>query len=258
MILPGLVSITFRKLPPERVCRLAADNGLAGIEWGGDVHVPAGDTGAAARVAGLTRDHGLAVAAYGSYYRLGVSDPAEGDAAVKTAASLGAPVIRVWCGNVGSADADEATRRRVVEDARRVSGLAADAGLTVACEWHGKTLTDRTESAVGLLREVDHPAFKTYWQPHQRIVTDDALADLDAALPWVVGLHVFQWHAETVERQALTAGGSCWPRYLKKARSAGGKADPMYALLEFVRDDDPANLPADAATLRRWLGEANA
>jgi hypothetical protein len=27
----------------------------------------------------------------------------------------------------------------------------------------------------------------------------------------------------------------------------------LYALLEFVRDNDPANLAADAAELNRWL-----
>jgi len=29
----------------------------------------------------------------------------------------------------------------------------------------------------------------------------------------------------------------------------------LYALLEFVRDDAPAQLAADAATLRRWLAD---
>ncbi|MEL7086971.1 MAG: hypothetical protein AAGL98_00775 [Planctomycetota bacterium] len=67
MILPGLVSVTFRKLTPTQICELAADAGLQGIEWGGDVHVPAGDVGAAKAVAALTRARGLAVAAYGSY-----------------------------------------------------------------------------------------------------------------------------------------------------------------------------------------------
>lgn len=254
MILPGLVSITFRKLTPAQICRLAADAGLVGIEWGGDVHIPAGDLDAAKRVASLTQEHGLTAAAYGSYYQLGVSEPAEGAAVVQTAAALGAPTIRVWCGNVGSAEADDAVRQRVVDDARRLGDLAADAGLAIACEWHGNTLTDTTASALALLKAVDHPAFKTYWQPHQKIAADDALVDLDAALPWLVGLHVFQWHAETVERQALAEGESCWPRYIEKARTrpADAGAEPMYALLEFVRGDDPANLAGDAATLRRW------
>ena len=259
MILPGLVSITFRRLSPEQVCRLAADNGLRGIEWGGDIHVPVGDLDAARRVAALTREHGLSVAAYGSYYRLGVGEPAETEAVIRTAEALGAPIIRVWCGDVGSAEADVALRQCVEADARRMSDVAAASGMTIACEWHGGTLTDTTDSATALLRAVDHPAFKAYWQPHQKIATEAALADLEAALPWVVGLHVFQWHVETVERLALSEGGSCWPQYLQKVGQEAAESGPetMYALLEFVADNEPDNLPADAATLRRWLDQVN-
>ena len=42
---------------------------------------------------------------------------------------------------------------------------------------------------------------------------------------------------------------------------AGARADPSLvagpraALLEFVADDDPERLAADAATLRRWLDD---
>ena len=39
----GLLSVTFRHLPFERIIELAAEAGLDGIEWGGDVHVPPGD-----------------------------------------------------------------------------------------------------------------------------------------------------------------------------------------------------------------------
>ncbi|NDC87712.1 MAG: sugar phosphate isomerase/epimerase, partial [Bacteroidetes bacterium] len=36
----ALLSITFRSLQAERIIALAAQAGLDGIEWGGDVHVP--------------------------------------------------------------------------------------------------------------------------------------------------------------------------------------------------------------------------
>lgn len=259
MIRPGLVSITFRQLSAPDVCRLAADHQLEGIEWGGDVHVPVGDLDTATEVAKLTRDHGLAVAAYGSYHRLDESGADDWQKTVDTAQALGAPIIRVWCGKVGSAEADDATRQRVVEAAQHAAEVAAAAGLTIACEWHGNTLTDTAASAQTLFDAVDHPAFQTYWQPHQRMEFADCLADMETALPRLVGLHVFQWDLETVERQPLTRGQGLWPTYLRQAKTcptlaAGGT---MYAMLEFVRDDDPANLPADAKELRRWLGEIN-
>jgi len=259
MIRPGLVSITFRQLAAEEVCRLAQDNQLECIEWGGDVHVPVGELDTAARVADLTREHGLRVAAYGSYHRLGVNGADDWEKTVATAEALGAPIIRVWCGNVGSAEADDATRRGVIDAARHAAEIAAAAGITIACEWHGKTLTDTAASAQALFDAVDHPAFQTYWQPHPRMGFADCLDDMETALPRLVGLHVFQWDLETVERQPLTRGQGLWPTYLRQATTcprltADGE---VFAMLEFVRDDDPANLPADAKELRRWLGEIN-
>lgn len=260
MIRPGLVSITFRQLTAKELCRAAAEAGLEGIEWGGDVHVPVGQLDTAAQVAGLTRDHGLAVAAYGSYHRLGVSDSEDWGQTVETAEALGAGIIRVWCGNVGSAEADDAARQRVIDAAQRAAEVAAAAGISIACEWHGNTLTDTAASAQSLFDAVDHPAFRTYWQPHKRMAKDACLVDMDAALPRLVGLHAFQWHVETVERQALAKGDAIWPAYLRKAltcsRLTGG--GEIFALLEFVRDNDPAHLAADAQTLRRWLEAVNA
>lgn len=260
MIRPGLVSITFRSLSAQEVCRVAADAGLEGIEWGGDVHVPVGQLDTAAHVAELTRGHGLSVAAYGSYHRLGVSEPEDWQKTVDTAVELGAPIIRVWCGNVGSAEVDESTRQKVAEAGRQAAELAAQAGITIACEWHGNTLTDTAASSQALFEAVDHPSFQTYWQPHQRMSFADCLEDMETALPRLVGLHVFQWHRETVERQALAEGQGLWPTYLRQAKAcprltSGGE---MFALLEFVRGDDPAQLGADAQALRQWVNEVNA
>ena len=39
----GLLSVTFRSLPYQRIIELAVKAGLDGIEWGGDEHVPPGN-----------------------------------------------------------------------------------------------------------------------------------------------------------------------------------------------------------------------
>ena len=54
-ILPGLVSITFRALAPREIVDLAARARLAGIEWGGDIHVPHGDLQRAGEAGRMTR-----------------------------------------------------------------------------------------------------------------------------------------------------------------------------------------------------------
>ena len=51
MLTPGLVSVSFRPLAGEEIIRLAKETGLAAVEWGGDVHVPAGDTARAKELA---------------------------------------------------------------------------------------------------------------------------------------------------------------------------------------------------------------
>ena len=71
MIVPGLTSITFRSLNAEQIIELVSQAGLRAIEWGGDLHVPHGDTVVAARVRRQTEEAGLEMPSYGTYYRVG-------------------------------------------------------------------------------------------------------------------------------------------------------------------------------------------
>lgn len=250
----GLVSVTLRRLSPADVVVLAGRAELTAIEWGGDVHVPHGDLHRAREVRAMTTDAGLEVAAYGSYCRLAESDaggPAF-DAVVETAAALGAPLIRVWAGRRGSADADSAYRGRVVADSHRFADIAETAGIAIAYEFHPGTLTDTSASARRLLTEVDHPNVGTLWQPPPGEGADACVAGLTEIRPWLCNLHVFHWWPEASDRRPLAEGADRWRRYL---RIAAGDPPRRYALLEFVRDDDPAALFEDAASLRTWLGE---
>lgn len=248
----GLVSITFRKLSAEQIVDLCRRAELIGIEWGGDVHVPPGDLPTAERVAALTRDAGRSVAAYGSYFRLGVQSVDEFGPVLDSASALGAPIIRVWAGKMGSASTDEPSWKRAIEEGRTIAQRAADRGIRIAAEWHGHTLTDTAAAARRLFDGIDHPHFGAYWQPHQRMGFDDCLADMDAALPRLLGVHVFHWDVQTVEKRPLAEGQQVWPAYLRKLAGA----NPGYALLEFVRNDDPEQLLDDARTLNGWLASA--
>jgi len=252
MITPALLSVTFRKLPAEDVVRLAVENGLRAIEWGGDIHAPPRDLAAVARVRDLTRAAGLAVCAYGSYYRIGVRDPAAPTFAEVLAAAqvLGAPLIRVWVSNQGSANITAAEFADLVAEARDLADQAAAVGITIATEWHGGTLTDRCDVTLAFLRAVDRPNVRTVWQPHQGQSDAAAAADLAEALPWVVHLHVFSWWPMN-ERHPLAYREAAWRTWLAIAARAGR---PLAAGLEFVVNDDPAVLPTDAALLRAMIG----
>jgi sugar phosphate isomerase/epimerase len=252
MIHSGLVSVTFRRLDAREIIRLAAAAGLAAIEWGGDIHVPHGDLEQARHVRRMTVDAGLVVASYGSYYRVGVAEPCPFETVLDTALALGAPNVRVWAGQKGSAEATAADRAAVVHDARHIAALAQKAGVSISFELHGQTLTDTTASARRLLETIAHDNVHTYWQPPQRSQADDNVASIEALAPWLSNVHVFHWIwlGADIERRTLNAGAAAWRRYLRTILDIPGD---RYALLEFVRDDEPANLVQDAATLNAWL-----
>ena len=252
MIKTGLVSVTFRKLAPGAIIDLVRQADLAAIEWGGDIHVPHGNLQQADTVGRMTRDAGLAIAAYGSYYRVGVSEQ-EGldfDLVLETARALGAPLIRVWAGNRPSAKADADYRRSINGEARRLAQKAAAAGLVLACEYHGGTLTDTRESAVQLFADIQHPAMRAYWQAPVGASVEAGLESLCALLPWLANAHVYHWDAAGKTRLPLSEGAETWRRYLALIRSAGRD---HYALLEFVRDDSPNAFLEDARCLKSWL-----
>lgn len=254
MIRTGLLSITFRKLSAQEIVALAAQAGIHAIEWGGDIHVPHGNAGIAAEVGAMTREAGLETASYGSYYYAGEPNedrPFEG--IVETAVALGAPTIRVWAGRRGSAAADDAYRASVVADSHRIADLAAAAGLTVDYEYHANTLTDTLDSALALLKEVGRPNVRTNWQPPLPLSFEQRVEDLKAVAPYLANVHVFHWAG--TERLPLSEGENDWIAYLEIVRATGRT---HYAMLEFVKNDDPQQFLHDAATLIRLAGASGA
>ncbi len=251
MIKSGLVSITFRKLTPEEIIDLVAQAGLDGIEWGGDIHVPHGETKRATEVRRMTLDAGLTVAAYGSYYKVGhEEDSVPFEAVVASAVELGAPTIRVWAGAKGSADADDRYRSLVVQDSQRIADLAGKAGITVSYEFHPNTLTDTNESALNLLDEVANDNIRTYWQPQSKWEVEHCLEGLQAVAPWLTNVHAYYWDKTTGEHLTLAEGQDVWKRYLPVVAALEGE---HYVMLEFVKDESPEVFLADAATLKSWL-----
>jgi len=249
LLTSGLVSITFRKLVPEEIVSLMEQAGLRSIEWGGDVHCPHGDTGTAKRVGQLTRDAGLEVAAYGSYYRAGAAGGPSIEAVLDSASELGAPLIRVWAGNKGSADATKEDRAKVVDACRRIATEAAARDIQIAAEYHGGTLTDTPDSADALFAEVNHPNFLSLWQPNVGANAEFIEDSLERITPVLTNVHVFHWHPYN-ERQPLADGAGKWAPIITMLKSQGIR---RHCLIEFVKGEAPAQLIEDAATLNAWL-----
>ncbi len=255
MIKPGLISITFRSLPAEEIVSLCLKAGLEGVEWGGDVHCPHGDLAVAKALRRLCADSGLAIASYGSYYRLGESE-ASGlpfRKVLDSALELGAPRIRVWAGSRSSADADASYRELVSEDLRRVSSMASEAGVKASLEYHLNTLTDDIGSALLLIEKA--PSALCQWQPIQGL-SEEAKLDSLLRIPRdrLGNVHVFEWllgSAGSVERRPLSEGAARWSSWLKAASSS---PSCQWAFLEFTRGDSKEQLLSDAAILRSILG----
>ncbi len=250
LLIPGLVSITFRALKPEEIVERARRAGLRSIEWGADVHVPPDAPATARAVARLTAEAGLQVSSYGSYYKATL-EPASFPAVLRTAVALGAPRIRVWAGPRDAAEADATERAAVADDVRRIARLSAAEGLRVALEFHANTLTSSAESAAELLQRLQGEAVDAYWQPRPGLDAAGNQSDLATLAPWLCHAHVFQW-TPSYQRQPLSEGSAAWRVYL---RQLAGLARPVQVQLEYVPDDDPSLLGREAGTLRGWLAE---
>lgn len=249
MLHTGLVSVTFRQLLPAEIIALVRQVGLEGIEWGGDVHVPPGDLAQATRVCRQTQEAGLQVASYGSYYVVGGADETAFERVLETALALNAPTVRVWAGERGSGEAGAGGWDAVAADARRIAGLAASAGVRLAFEYHENTLTDTSEAALRLLRQVNHANMGCYWQPPVGLSLDERRQGLEALAPWLSNLHVYQLDGE--EKRPLSDGKAEWQPYIAWVRRQPGE---HYALLEFVQDDAPSQFLEDAAVLKTLCG----
>ncbi len=252
MILPGLCSITFRALTANEIIPLVVENGLKAVEWGGDIHVPAGRTDVAAAVGRRCAEAGLRTPSYGSYFRLTPeSDLSTFAPIAETARTLGADTVRVWADKKSSHEMDADYFSRLADAGRALCEIATSAGCTVGFEYHLGTATDTNESALRLMQAIAHPAARLYWQPRQKTSVQDRLAGLRDAAPFLAHLHVFQWTGERDTRHPLADGTADWQAYFACAAEIPGE---RCAYLEFVRDDSVNAFIQDAATLREILG----
>jgi len=246
---PGLCSVTFRQLEPQRVIELAADAALEVIEWGGDVHVPPGVLERATAVGQQTRDAGLAVCSYGSYFRAGTDESLT--PVLDSAQALGADRVRIWAGHTDSAEASPAEYAQTVARLQDAVAEASDRAITLALEFHRGTLADHPEATLRLLADV--PGLTTYWQPTVDAADAVALAEYAALAAHTRAVHVFSWWPSN-HRLPLDERASLWQPLAAAALAAA--TPPRDALLEFVPDDDPALLARETQTLRRWLAAA--
>lgn len=255
MIIPGIVSATFKNQTPEYVLSAMKAAELSAVEWSENWHVPAGDTGAAADLEKRTLAQGAQVAAYGSYYRLGRNQDPEAVflPSLQCAAAMHAPLIRIWGGELPSHSLDGDQRTAMAREAARISRMAAEYGVRVALEWHKNTVTDTNESALAFLEEAGADNLYCLWQPTVALDMDQRcegirlLEEKDRLL----NLHVYYWLEG--KRRPFAEGLGEWARYL--ACLDPGKT--RFGLLEFVQGDTLEQFLADAAQWKALLRQTH-
>lgn len=253
MIIPGMVSATFRGKPAEEIIRLCGEAKLQAVEWSENSHVMPGDEEGSAELYRRTSEAGLAIAAYGSYYRLGQNENPEEvfRRSLDSAAALHAPIIRVWAGDKPSAQVEDPERRKIAKEAALLGKMAAEKGIKVAFEWHRNTLTDTNETAMELLKNAAQENLYCLWQPTTELDMRERMAGLRmlGERERLLNLHIYYWVEDV--RRPLSEGVDKWRQYLAQVP----RTKDRFGLLEFVMGDTEQQLLEDAHTLRQLLAE---
>ena len=240
----GLCSVSFRDKSPDEIILLAKKANLEVIEWGADIHVKPGEKELARRIGRITRENGLQVCSYGSYYKLGNSY-SNFLTVLDTTKALQAPAIRVWAGEKGSSETNVFERSQMVEEARRIAAVANEENISIHLEFHEHTLTDNAESAQQLMNQIQHSNVFLYWQPPNHVTYEERLQSIEEVKPFISNVHLFHWYSFN-ERMALSEGKNEWQVYLEKIQEDN---KPRNVLMEFIREDSTEQFFEDAKVL---------
>ncbi len=252
MIKAGITSVTFREKTPEEIISLVKASGLEAIEWGSDIHVPAGDIKRAEEVRKMTLDAGLDIPSYGSYYRMGTG--AEIEPFLQSAAALGASTVRIWTNGILKEKITPEIIELATEEARAMCRAAAKFGITLSTEYHEGTLTYSPESMMEFFKKVGEDNLRTYWQmlldiPHDR-QAGSAKAVYNSGK--LTNFHVY-WYTNGVQG-LIRDGKEYWAQCFDSVKSS---PETRYALIEFVKDGTVENFKEDAKALSELVRAAN-
>lgn len=241
----GVVSISFRKYTPEEICAEMQKAGLSYVEWGSDSHAPCNDLMKLKELAALQKKYDIRCSSYGTYFRLGITPLYELERYITAAAFLGTNVLRLWCGSKGSADYTESETAELFALCQEAAEIAQKHHVCLCMECHGGTFVDTKETALALMKAVDSPHFRMYWQPNQLCTPEENLAYAVQLADYTENLHVFHWDSE--RRYPLMDGLHDWKKYLNVF------SGDHVLLLEFMPDDELSSLPTEADTLKQLV-----
>jgi len=255
MFKAGFVSVSFRPNSVEEIIEAATCAKLPIIEWGGDVHSPAGDVATAEKIKALSDAAGIKLLTYGSYYRVGINPAEEFSGVIASAKALGVDIIRVWGYKRVFDEFSSEEWQSVVGEGKRIAEMAKEAGVTVCLECHNNTVTENYECALKYIEAVGSPALRMYWQYNEKRDFEYNIAAARAIAPYTECIHVFN-HTDEGKKASLALGLDKWRKYLDVFRDEAKKRDiPM--LLEFMPDGSIESLPTEGAALLELVASYN-
>ena len=253
MFKSGVVSVSFRPNAADEIIKASKEAGLSFIEWGSDVHCPAGDVTTAEALKAASECAGIKTSTYGSYFRVGVTPNDEFPGYLESAKALGSSVIRIWAyKSVKATEGEE--WETVVSAAKEICKMAEPYGIKICLECHTGSITEDYNTALKFLRDVNHALFGMYWQPNQLKSLEYNIEALKALAPYVECLHVF--HFIDKVKTPLSEGLSDWRKYLSIVKAVLSERE-IPALLEFMPDNKIETLAKEAETLNALLAEFN-
>lgn len=237
----GVVSVSFRQNTPEEILKAMKDAGLSQIEWGSDIHAPYNDIERLKQLYVMQEEYGIQCSSYGTYFKIGVTPIEELEGYIDAAKVLGTRVLRLWCGNKNGADMTSEERSALLSQCCQAARIAEKKDAVLCMECHKKSFTERLEDTLELMKTVNSPNFRMYWQPFQWLEPSDNLKIARALAPYTEHVHVFYWKDN--ERFPLSEGVEVWREYMKEL----GASHTL--LLEFMPDDRIESLAAEARAL---------
>lgn len=240
----GLTSVSFRKMSCDEVVALAKEAKVDGIEWGSDVHVPQGEIEYAKAVAEKTKNAGLEVISYGSYFYLGENE--DFSPYIASAKALGTNCIRIWGGKKEKWQLTEEEYALLTDETRKICDLAAKDDIVVSLEFHQRSITANAFDAVQFIKDVSRDNLKLYWQEIIGRSFEDNYADLQLVLPYLTNVHVFNYIGG---KQELLSDGDAVARFSAYFGEVGKLSGEHTFMTEFTKGGLPENFIKDAEVL---------
>ncbi|KAJ3049747.1 hypothetical protein HK102_012429, partial [Quaeritorhiza haematococci] len=165
---------------------------------------------------------------------------------IDRAAMIGAPVIRVFAGNVPKDSTEEAAFGWVVECMTEALAYAEAKGIVLALENHGG-ITARPEQLLKFVHAIDHPNFGVNLDT-ANFKGEDPYADIAQLAPYAVNVQV--------KTEIHRAGGKTEEADFRKIVDIlVGALYSGYVVIEYEAKEDPITaIPRYAARMRSLIG----